>query len=187
MRQLQGLPPGAVWLFEDETILRLLPELRRAWSLRGEQARVSITGQNAKCVLFGTINPRTGHRITARGPGLQQGSFQAFLRRLRQSYPGRLIGLILDRAVCHTAPKSQALAGALDIVLIWLPKQWSELNGMDQLWRELKADISANLQFQNIEEHVDLAEQWVRSLSKTEALREAGILSENFWLKSFLP
>ncbi|MDB6123044.1 MAG: hypothetical protein JWQ71_2037 [Pedosphaera sp.] len=39
---------------------RLLPELRRAWSLCGEQARVSITGQNARCVLFGTINPRTG-------------------------------------------------------------------------------------------------------------------------------
>ncbi|MDB6123043.1 MAG: hypothetical protein JWQ71_2036 [Pedosphaera sp.] len=116
----------------------------------------------------------------ARGPGLQQACFQGFLRLLRQSYPGRPIGLVLDRAACHTAPKSQALAESLDILLIWLPKQWSELNGMDQLWRELKAEISADLQFQNIEEHADLAEQWVRSLSKTEALRKAGILSESF-------
>src|ERR1700756_641040 len=107
---MKAMPPNAVWLFEDETILRLLPEIRRAWSLRGQQARVPITGQNAKCVLFGTINPRTGHRITARGPGLQQACFQGFLRLLRRSYPGRPIGLILDRAVCHTAPKSQTLA-----------------------------------------------------------------------------
>jgi len=43
---------GDVLLMEDETILRLFPILRRAWSLRGEQAVVPITGRNAKCVLF---------------------------------------------------------------------------------------------------------------------------------------
>ena len=59
------MPSNAVLLFEDETILRLLPELRRAWSLRGQQARVPITGQNAKCALFGTLNPRTGRRPAA--------------------------------------------------------------------------------------------------------------------------
>jgi hypothetical protein len=187
VRQLKRLPPNAVWLFEDETILRLLPELRRAWSLRGEQARIPITGQNAKCVLFGTVNPRTGHRIAARGPSLRQAYFQKFLRLLRQAHPGRQIGLILDKASCHTAPGSQTLAKSLDIVLIWLPKQWSELNGMDQLWGGLKTEISANVQFKSVEEHATFAQQWIASLSKTETLRKAGILSENFWLKSFLP
>jgi hypothetical protein len=187
VRKLKGLPPHAVWLFEDETILRLLPEIRRAWSLRGEQARIPISGQNAKCVLFGTLNPRTGHRIVARGPSLRQPYFQEFLRLLRHSYPGRPIGLVLDRAACHTAPKSQALAKSLDMVLIWLPKQWSELNGMDQLWRGLKAGICANVQFRSIEEHAAFAQQWIAALSKTEALRKAGILAETFWLRAFLP
>lgn len=172
-------------LFEDETILRLLPELRRTWSLRGQQARVPITGQNARCALFGTLNLRTGHRLVAQGSGLRQACFQQFLRLLRPSYPGRQIWLILDKAACHTAPKSQAAAKSLDIVLIWLPKQWSELNGMDQLWRELKANISANFQHANIGEHAALAERWTFSLSKTEALRKAGILSKEFWLKAF--
>jgi hypothetical protein len=45
---LKRLPPDAVLLFEDETILRLFSVLRRAWSLRGEQAVVPITGSNAK-------------------------------------------------------------------------------------------------------------------------------------------
>lgn len=180
------MPPGAVLLFEDETILRLLPEIRRAWALCGQQARVPITGQNARSVLFGTLNPRTGCRIVARGPGLRQACFQQFLRLLRRSYPGRQIWLILDKASCHTAPKSQALAKRLDIVLIWLPKQWSELNGMDQLWRELKANISANFQYTNIRKHATLAERWIFSLSKTEALRKAGVLSKQFWLKAFV-
>lgn len=78
-------------LFEDETILRLFPVLRRAWSLRGEQAIVPITGSNAKRVLFGTLNPRTGHRIVLCRPNMRQEHFQAFLRLLRQSYPGREI------------------------------------------------------------------------------------------------
>ena len=187
MRQLKRLPPNAVWLFEDETILRLLPELRRAWSLRGEQARIPITGQNAKCVLFGTINPRTGHRIVARSPSLRQAYFQKFLSLLRQSYPGRQIRLILDKASSHTAPGSRILARSLGIILLWLPKQWSELNGMDQLWRGLKTQISANAQFNHVHEHATFAQQWIASLSKTEALRKAGILSKGFWLKSFLP
>jgi hypothetical protein len=42
------------------------------------------------------------------------------------------------------ATKSHLVAEALNLVLLWLPKQCSELNAMDQLWRELKADISAH-------------------------------------------
>ena len=75
------MPEGAVLLTEDETILRLFPVLRRAWSLRGEQARVPITGQNAKRVLFAAINLRTGRRILMRGRNMRQASFQALLRQ----------------------------------------------------------------------------------------------------------
>jgi DDE superfamily endonuclease len=186
VRQIRRMPARAVLLFEDETILRLLPELRRAWSLRGQQARVPISGKNAKCVLFGALNPRTGHRLVARAPSLRQEYFQEFLRLLRRSYPGQPLWLLLDRASAHTAPASQALAATLGIVLLWLPKQCSELNGMDQLWRELKANISANHQFKDIEQHACLAQTWLLSLSRTEILRKAGVFSQNFWLQEFL-
>jgi len=186
VRHLKRMPPHAVWLFEDETIVRLFPVLRRAWSLRGEQAVVPITGKNAKRVLFGTLNPRTGHRIVFRASTMRQAPFQTFLRLLRHSYPGREIWLLLDEAPCHIAPKSQALAETLNIVLVWLPKQCSELNAMDHLWRELKAHISANFQFPSIEEHADIAETWLLSLSNRDALRKAGVLAKTFWLHSFL-
>jgi len=180
------MPAGAVLLFEDETILRLLPVLRRAWSLRGEQALVPITGRNAKRVLFGAINPRTGHRLILHRPNMRQENFWDFLRLLRRAYRGREIWLLLDEAPCHIAAKSQALARTLNIKLIWLPKQCSELNAMDQLWRGLKDDISANYQFKDIDEHASWAQDWVLSLTRNEALLKAGVLSENFWLQSFL-
>jgi hypothetical protein len=186
VRQWKHLPPEAVWLFEDETILRLFPVLRRAWSLRGEQAVVPLTGNNAKRVLFGTLNPRTGHRSVFRCPNMRQESFQAFLRLLRHSSPGRAIWLLLDEAPCHIAPKSHALAETLKIGLLGLPKQCSELNAMDHLWRALKDKISANSQFKSIDVHADFAENWIRSLSSHQTLLKAGVLSKNFWLQSFL-
>lgn len=101
------MPVSAVLLFEDEIQLRLFPVLRRAWSLSGEQATVGITGENAKRVLSGTINLRTGHRITQCHPRLNQQGFQAFLRLLRRRYKGRQIWMLLDRATPHITPKSR--------------------------------------------------------------------------------
>ena len=57
---------------------------------------------------------------------------------------------------------------------------------MDQLWKELKGQISANYQFASIEQDVRQAEEWLMSLSKRQALRKAGVLSKNYWLRSCL-
>jgi DDE superfamily endonuclease len=179
------MPLSAVLLVEDETDLRLFPEFRRAWFLKGRQARIAITGENKKVVLFATINVLTGHRIVAVHSKMDQQGFQAFLRLLRHRYSGRQIWLLLDGASVHTAPKSQALANALNIKLVWLPKQCSELNCLDHFWRQLKADVSANYQYTTIEEHARFAVHYCLSLTNRQAQRRAGILSENFWLKSF--
>jgi hypothetical protein len=180
------MPRRAVLLFTDETILRLFPPLRAAWAPRGEQAMVRITGANARRVLFGAVNPRTGHRLVLRRQAMRQPDFQAFLFYLRDCYPGRQIWLLLDQASCHIAPASQALATELDIVLVWLPKQCAELNAMDHLWRELKGHIAANRQYANIDEHADSAEHWLLGLTPRQALRKAGVLSDGFWLRHFL-
>jgi transposase len=174
-----------VLLFEDEIILRLFPVLRRAWSLQGEEAKIAISGENNQRVLFGSINMCTGHRIVMQHPKLNQTGFQAYLNLLHRSYPGRVIWLLLDKGSAHTAPQSQALAETLKIKLIWLPKQCPELNAMDHLWKEVKADISANHQYSNVREHADFAETYILMLTNKQAQIRAGILSKNFWLKSF--
>lgn len=171
---------------EDETILRLFPVLRRAWSLRGEQAQIPITGRNAKRVLFATINIRTGHRICLRAANMRQENFHALLHEVRRRYGKRAVYMMLDEAPCHIAKKSEALAAQLDLHFIWLPKQCSELNAMDQLWKELKGNVSANYQYASIEEHAGTAQAWLLDLTDKEALCKAGVLSKNFWLKAFL-
>jgi transposase len=89
----------------------------------------------------------------------------------------------LDRAPAHTDTKTRQLAVELGIVLVWLPKQWPELNVMDHLWKELKRLIAANRQAASIDELAQQAAEWVLQLHPQEALRKAGILSPAFWLR----
>ena len=186
MRRLKARPERAVLLAEDETTLRLLPPLRAAWAPRGQQAAVSISGENAQRVLFGALNIATGHRVLLRRPRPCAADFQAFLRCLREEHyrAGQPIWLLLDKATCHTAAASLALAARLNITLLWLPRQCSELNAMDHLWRHLKRDLAANRQRPDIDALAAQAEAWVLNLSTQQTLRKAGLLSKDCWLKT---
>ncbi len=172
-------------LMVDETMLRLFPPLRAQWAKRGEQAEVAITGQNARRVLFGAINIRTGHRLVSVARSQKQGEFHDFLRYLRRCYRGRTLCLILDKHGSHTALVTRQLASNLGIRLLWLPTQSPELNAMDHLWRSLKSRIAGNRQYETIDELANTAQQWVMSLTARRARRLAGLTSVNYWLRRF--
>jgi transposase InsO family protein len=179
--------PQDVLLFADATRLRLFPPLRAVWARVGEQAVVPVTGRNAKRALFGALNPGTGHRIVLRWPSETGPGARAFLTELRRRYRSApTIWLLLDRGPAHTAAPTRRLAVELGIELVWLPRQWPELNAMDQLWSELKRLVAANRQAASIEDLAQQAEDWVLGLGPQDALRKAGILSPRFWLKSLL-
>ncbi len=137
-------------------------------------------------MLFGAINPRTGHRLVLRRARQRQGDFHAFLRYLRRRYGGRPLWLLLDQASIHIAAASRRLARELDVTLLWLPRQCPELNVQDHLWKELKRLIVANRQFDTIDDEADHAERWLLEMTPTTALRKAGTRSDNFWLKDVL-
>ena len=171
-------------LFADATRLRLFPPLRAAWARVGKPAIVPVTGRNGRCVLFGALNVCTGHCIVVRQPSETGPGARAFLTEIRRRYRrAPTIWLLLDQGSPHTAAPTRQLAANLRIELVWLPKQWPELNGMDQLWRELKRLVAANRQANSVEELAQQTAGWLRTLSPREALRKAGILSERFWLK----
>lgn len=180
------MPLSAVLVGEDETIWRLFPELRRAWARSGEQATVAVTGHNAKRALIGAINLRTGHRVVLTCKGMYGSEFREFLQLLRHCYPGQPIWMLLDGSSLHTAKKSLRLAGELDIHFVWLPRQCPELNPMDHLFKEVKAHVSANYQYPDVDQHLACAKDYLLQLSNKEALMKAGILSKNFWLKNLL-
>src|SRR5205085_4688331 len=95
-RHIAALPPGSAVLAEDETDLLLFPPLRAAWSKRGETARVWLSGRNARRVIFGALNLRTGARLFVPRPKGRSADFQAFLQELHSHYRGWPVALLLD-------------------------------------------------------------------------------------------
>jgi hypothetical protein len=173
-------------LAEDETDLRLFPPLRCGWTLRGQPAPVPISGANAKRVLFGALNLRTGHRVFLARQQQRGPDWQAFLEELRRHYPAWHMALLLDEDSSHTARASQALADELDIERLWLPKRDPHANPMDHLWRHGKEVKTANHQYESIDRQVERFIGYLSGLSREEALRKAGVRSDNFWLKGVL-
>ena len=58
-----GSAGRSVVLAQDETDLLLFPPLCATWSKRGEDAKVWLSGRNARRVIFGAMNLRTGTRL----------------------------------------------------------------------------------------------------------------------------
>jgi DDE superfamily endonuclease len=185
-RQIRQLRPRSVLLAEDETDLLLFPPLRAGWSLRGQPKEVRLSGRNARRVVFGTMNLRTGHRLFLIRERQKAVDYQALLRLLHDHYRGWHVALLQDEDSSHTAGGSVALANSLDIEIIPLPKRSPKLNPMDTLWGQGKDVISANKQYATIDDQVDRFLRHLEGLTPQEALRTAGVLSEDFWLKSVL-
>jgi DDE superfamily endonuclease len=171
-----------VVLAEDETDLRLFPPLRAGGAERGKPAPVPISGANAKRVLFGTINVATGHRLFLARRRQRGEDFRALLRLARERYASWDLARLVDEDPSHTAADSVDLAGALDVELLWLPKRSPHLNPMDHLWRHGKGVVSANWQYRSVDAHAEAFIRYLAGLSRREALRKAGILSDDFWL-----
>jgi hypothetical protein len=129
-------------LAENETDLLLFPPLRAGWSLRGEPAKVPISGRNARRVIFGAMNLMTGTQLLLPRPKGRAGDFQALLAEVRWHYRGWHAALLLDEDPSHTAEASLRAAGGM--MLLWLPKRAPELNPMDTLWGQGKDVVAAN-------------------------------------------
>lgn len=183
-RQIRALPRRSVVLAEDETDLMMFPPLRAGWSPRGEPAEVALSGWNARRVVFGTMNLMTGTRLLLPRPKGRGGDFRAFPAEIRRRYRGWHVALLLDEAPGHIAKASRQAAEGM--TLLWLPNRAPELNPMDTLWGQAKGVVSANRQYDSIEEQVDRFLALVAGLSGREALHTAGILSDDFWLRATL-
>ena len=181
-KQVRGLPENTAKVFADETDILLFPPLRAGWFLRGKPAEVSVSGDNAKRTVFGTIDVETGRRAMSASERGCAADFSVILRLIRREYEKGKVALLLDGASRHSAQESRALAADLEIKLIWLPPRCTNINPMDRLWRWGKDKICANKQYLSIEYQAERFIECLLGLSPEEALRTAGLRSGKFWL-----
>lgn len=171
---------------QDETIIRLFPNLRRGWSPSGVQAKVPVSGRNGQQVLSCALNVKSGEAITSVHARMNSAGFCALLGMIRAHYVRRPVWILLDSGSLHTSAITTQTAAQVNIKLIMLPKQCPELNVVDHLWRSVKADVSANYQYSTVTEHADAALNYVLQMTPQDRLCRAGILAPNFWLNNRL-
>jgi hypothetical protein len=169
-------------LMLDETIITETPPLYSCYGHIGEQVRVPITGNRAKRILHGAINVKSGDAALLITEEWIKETHQTFLSMIRARWRGWNLVLFEDRASQHTAPDSRAWADDLGIEVRLLPKATPELNAMDHLWRHTKRETVGSRATETIERSALDACQYIIDLSPRERLRQAGILSGNFWL-----
>jgi transposase len=171
-----------VLLMLDETIVTETPPLYSCYGHIGEQVRVPITGHRAKRILHGAINVTSGDVALLITEEWTKGTHQAFLSMVRSHWRGWKIVLFEDRAAQHTSLESRDWAEQLKMAVRLLPKATPELNAMDHLWRHTKRETLGDRATLTVERSALAACQYIIELSPRARLRQAGILSGNFWL-----
>lgn len=173
---------GEVWV-GDETAVREFPPLRASWSKRGEQATVLISGRNARRVVHGALEARSGELVRVVRERHRADDSLAFLAALGAVRPGVPKLLLWDNAPPHQPHRVRDAARAVGITVAFLPFRAPELNPCEDLWRGLKAEVAANRAYPTVDELAERAVAWLDGLTPDDRLRRCGLRSSKFdWL-----
>ena len=63
-----------------------------------------------------------------------------------------------------------------------LPRATPELNAMDTLWKQVKRDALGDRPTESIDQSAEGACEHILAMRPHDRLRQAGVLSGNFWL-----
>jgi DDE superfamily endonuclease len=137
----------------------------------------AITRQRAGSADLGGMNPAASRakyktQVTSRG----------FLSLVRAHWRGWNMVLFEDRAGQHTAPDSLWWAECLGIEIRLLPRATPELNAMDTLWKQVKRGALGDRPTKSIDQSAEGACEYILAMRPHDRLRQAGVLSGNFWL-----
>lgn len=144
-----------VLLFADESEALTHPYLARAWAKRGADLRVPAPGQAAKVAMMGSLDFAQRRLVVHTSRSKRSADFIAHLEQLDLIYgpkPGRRrrpVVLVLDNGPIHLSRASSAalLARAHWLTVEWLPKYAPELNDIEIVWGQLKANHLAHQTF----------------------------------------
>jgi transposase len=160
-----ALATTATVLYLDESELQLLPIVRAMW-MKGPRVRIPTPGRNAKRVLFGALDARTGALVHLVRERKRAVDFVAFLDQLAWRYPRGEVVLVLDNVITHDAKLVRAWLACPEharFAVRWLPKYAAhESNPIERVWGLLKDHVAANRLHGNIDLLVATAERYLR-------------------------
>jgi transposase len=136
----QVLTERPVRLFcEDESRFGLLPVQRRRITLSGIKPVGQVHYQFENFYVYGAVEPTTGENYFLELPQLNTANFQIFMNEFADYYQETLNIMLMDNGSCH---KAKSLAIPPNVVCLFLPSYSPELNPIERLWQDLKAQLA---------------------------------------------
>ena len=155
MRKQQAEAGDIVLLYGDESEALTHPYLAHAWAKAGTDLRVPAPGQAKKVALLGSFDHAIRELVVHTSRTKRSSDFIAHLEQLDRLYgprPGQPftpVVLVEDNGPIHTSKRALAALAARAhwLTVEWLPKYAPELNGIEPVWRDLKAHHLAHQTF----------------------------------------
>jgi transposase len=174
----KGAAAESAWLvFFDESVVSLIPPVRRTWSPRGRTPILRHRFGWKKASMAAALGYRPDGSAARLCFHLQQPSYNTdrligVLEQLAGFYAGQRVVLIWDGLSVHWSTRMRAF---LDSQRDWLtverlPAYAPELNAVEYLWANLKDLELANLPTTSLAEVADATEQGVQRICKRDSL-----------------
>lgn len=160
LRKAQAEAGDIVLLFSDESEALTHPYLARAWARRGADLRVPAPGQSRKVAMMGTLEWGNRKLVVTTSRTKRSTDFIAHLHCLDQLYgpkpdePVKPSVIVLDNGPIHTSKASRAALAerAHWMTVEWLPKYAPELNDIERVWLDIKANHLAHQTFTDLDD-----------------------------------
>lgn len=127
---------------QDESRFGLLPIHRRKITLPGVKPVSKVQYGFDYYYLYGAADPRTGDSFFLELPYLNTECFQLYLDEFSKAYDDSFNIMLLDRGTFH---RSGSLKVPSNVALIFIPPYSPELNPIERLWEDIKAEIADEL------------------------------------------
>jgi len=155
LRKQQAEAGDIVLLYGDESEALTHPYLARVWAKAGADLRVPAPGQAKKVAMLGSCDHVTRQLIVHTSPTKRSTDFVAHLEQLDRLFgpqpgnPAKPVVLVEDNGPIHTSKLSLAALNARAhwLSVEWLPKYAPELNDIERVWHDLKANHLAHQTF----------------------------------------
>jgi putative transposase len=116
-----------------------LPIQRRRITLTGVKPLGPVQFRFENFYLYGAVEPSTGENFFLELPQLNTANFQIFLNEFGHQYQDSLNIVLMDNGRCHTA---KSLVIPANLVCLFLPPYSPELNPIERLWQDVKAQLA---------------------------------------------
>ena len=162
----------AMFYFQDESSVSLVPVLGKTWSIKGKTPKIRVTGNRGSIAVSSAISPAGRMVFRIKKDTVTAKSFIDFLKQMLKYHKRRKVIVIVDNSKPHIAQMVNNFVGENKsrLAVYYLPTYSPELNPDEEVWNYLKNVKLKAHQAKNKKEFTPLVRRKLRSIQKKPEL-----------------